>query len=921
MAVLIQPSFAKGEISPSLYGRVDTAMYQVGLRTALNGVVHASGGISNRGGLGFVAPVLDHTRVPLLVEFQFRTTDTYLLEFGNLYMRVLRNDENVLDAAVTITDITNAEPAVVTAAAHGFVEGAEVYVVDVEGMPQVNGRRFKARNVTTNTLELFWQIDENLEVDSTDYGVYDSGGTVASVYGIATPYTQAQLEELKFTQDADVITLTHRDHPVRELRRFGHGSWTLTEASFSPALDFPTQVEAVADTTGAEVAIYSVTAISSSGEESLTGRSDLIRTITAISNTLPPVVETSVAHGFVSGDEVEIQNVVGPVELNGRRFTVFDAAGDTFKLLDVDLTAAPAYVSGGNAAQTLYRISDGAVPADNTVTWASVPGAVKYAVYKRSGGLWGLLGETTEPTFHDDNLAPDLNLSPPLFRNPFVGEGNYPGVCTYYEQRRVFASTYRQPDTTWYTRIGQPYNLTVSVPVKSDDAITATLASRKVNEIRAFIPDNDLLVFTSGSEWRVNSGQDAAFEAASMKQKPQSDYGSSHLPPVSVGSTALFIPDNRGSIRSFGYSLQIDKYTGADMSLLADHIFETETIKGWAYARSPDPVIHVVRSDGFALALTYDKDQEVIAWARWKTRGKFERVCTLRSSPAERDEAAYFVVKRTVMGRTVRYIERTRSRRFTDVRDAFFVDSGLTFDNPVAITALTLTNPVIITAPGHGAAEGEYVDLSDIVFQPTYNADGSETTPRGLNDRRFLVLEVDGDLLTLNTDGTNLPAYVEGGSARKPATIIGGLWHLEGARLTALADGNVVRDLLVENGSVTLPRASSRVHLGLPYAAEFETLNIEAPQGTMQAAKKKINNVTVRFKRSRGMFIGLPGGKMEEMKQREFEAMGDPTALLTGDKKIDMPGDWSTNGRVVIRQPYPLPMTILAVLPDLTVGT
>ncbi len=920
MADLIQPSFAKGEISPSLYGRVDTAMYQVALKTAYNAIVHAAGGISNRPGTAFVGPVLDHTRAPYFIPFEFRTEDTYLLELGNLYMRVIRNDGHVLNPAKNIVSITNSDPCVVEVTAHGYVDGEEIFIDGVGGMTELNGRRFIVKNPTTDEFELNWQIDANQALDSTGYGTFTSGGTVASIYTIPTPYTQEQLPELKYVQDADVITLTHRAHQTRTLSRLDHDDWVLALATFEPTIPAPTAVDVVADTTGTETAIYAVTAISDEQEESLTGRSDIVINIIGITGTNPPTVQTAITHNFVAGDEIEVQNITtGPTSLNGRRFTIFDPTTDTFKLLDADITGETAWSAGGTVAQTLYRITDGATPADNTISWAAVAGASKYAIYKRSGGLWGLLGETIELSFKDSNLAPDMSLSPPLARNPFRGENNYPGAVSYYEQRQVFGGSYNSPDTSWYSKIAQPYNMTVSVPAKADDAITAALNSRQVNEIRHFVPGNDLLVFTSGGEWRVNSGPDAAFEAATIRQKPQSEYGSSHLPPIKIGSTVLFIPPTQASVRSFGYSIQIDGYTGADLTLLADHLLESNQIVSWAYSRSPDPIVFSVRSDGVTLALTYEKDQEVVAWTRWKTKGRFERVCALRAAPDERDEVAYFVVKRRIQGRWVRYIERTKPRRLTDIRDSFYVDCGASYDSPIPIENVSATNPIQITATGHGFTNGQQVDVSGIVFDTVRDHTGLETTQRQINDRRFTVVGATAEAFELSGSGSdgsdNLP-YIEGGVLRRPVTVVSGLWHLEGEEVSVLADGNVISGLSVENGSITLPRAASRVHVGLPYTFEIETLNIEAPQGNIQARQKKISEVKVRMKYSRGLFVGTPGGIMDEAPQREAELMGDPTDPFTGDREVVLSPEWTDNGRMIFRQPWPLPVTILAVMPD-----
>jgi len=138
----IQPSFAKGEIGPALYGRVDTAAYQVALRTALNTVIHTHGGISNRPGLQFIAPCKDHTVEPVLIDFQFKDADTYVLEFGNLYIRFIRNDAQILEDEINIIGIDNSvDPAKVhTAIQHGYTTGDHVFIASAAPTTQINGR-------------------------------------------------------------------------------------------------------------------------------------------------------------------------------------------------------------------------------------------------------------------------------------------------------------------------------------------------------------------------------------------------------------------------------------------------------------------------------------------------------------------------------------------------------------------------------------------------------------------------------------------------------------------------------------------------------------------------------------------------------------------------------------------------------------
>lgn len=157
-----------------------------------------------------------------------------------------------------------------------------------------------------------------------------------------------------------------------------------------------------------------------------------------------------------------------------------------------------------------------------------------------------------------------------------------------------------------------------------------------------------------------------------------------------------------------------------------------------------------------------------------------------------------------------------------------------------------------------------------------------------------------------------------------PTDTLTGLDHLEGETLVALADGNVVRDLVVSGGSVTLPREASLVHIGLPYEAEIETLELDL--GTVQGygstlgRKKSVASLTVRVKDSRGMFAGPDRDRLVEWRQRQSEGWGEPIELFTGDVAFDTVSDWSEGAPIVIRQSDPLPMTILGVMPEIVVG-
>jgi hypothetical protein len=224
-------NFTGGELSPRLDGRNDLTKYSSSCKRLENFIVYPHGAAARRSGTTFVAEVASSANKTRLIPFEFSTTQTYMLEFSNLKIRVYKDDGSVLEGDKTITGITQANPAVVTASSHGYENGDEVVITAVAGMTEVNGKRFLVADKTTNTFEL--QDKDGVDINSTGFTAYSSGGVSNKVFEITTPYTTAQLFDLKFAQSADVMYITHPSHEVEKLSRTGHTSWTLTDVDFT----------------------------------------------------------------------------------------------------------------------------------------------------------------------------------------------------------------------------------------------------------------------------------------------------------------------------------------------------------------------------------------------------------------------------------------------------------------------------------------------------------------------------------------------------------------------------------------------------------------------------------------------------------------------------------------------------------------
>src|SRR3990167_1496899 len=227
-AAPIQSSFFYGELSTLVAGRVEVDEYKQGLESCLGFIPLAQGGVTAAPGTYFAAKVKDSAAKTMLVRFEFSTTQAYILEFGNLYVRFYRDDAQITQTAQAITAVTQANPAVVTyTGSDTYANGDLVRVNAVVGMTQLNTREFTVANVNTgaNTFELSG-------VDSTAYTAYASGGTVSEIVELTTAYTTAQLFELQFTQSADNLYIAHPSHKTRKITRTSHTAWTISDITF-----------------------------------------------------------------------------------------------------------------------------------------------------------------------------------------------------------------------------------------------------------------------------------------------------------------------------------------------------------------------------------------------------------------------------------------------------------------------------------------------------------------------------------------------------------------------------------------------------------------------------------------------------------------------------------------------------------------
>lgn len=924
-----QPTFAGGEISPTLYARTDNALYEKSLRTLRNMITMRQGGVTGRPGTMYVGTTLNGGNPVRLIPFIFNETglgQSYVLEFGNLYVAFYQNG--------------------------GVIETSP-------GVP----------------------------------------------YIVATSYVQADLQDLKFAQSADVITIVHPSYPVYEFRRTSSTNWNfllLTNTVFAPGVLNPIAFSIVG-TIGADIMSYCVTAINASGEESST------------------LVEPYTGTVFQSNTLVAA-SIANPIFLNWNPSTNAVAYRVYF---------SRAVVVAGVVIPLNQWGFIGSVNGNTTIT----PGIIQ---------------------FKDTGIIPDYNQSPPS-RGPdfYAGPGSYPSAVGYIQQRRAFAATNNNPIGFWLSRSGSPYNFFVSRPVVDSDPILASLSSEEVNKVEHLFELKFGLMLTAGTEIFIQGDGQGVITPFSINASTQSQYGSSPIRPLKVGDVLLFTQALGSFIRDFSFDFAIDGYRGNDITVFASHLFEGYQIVDWGYQKVPDSLIWVVRSDGVLLCCTYIREQQVLAWSHHDfTNGTVENVCCI---PENGEYAVYLSIKRVINGSTVRYIERMSSRIWSDPINASYLDCFAKYNGVNATTngiTLSVLSMLIVTGvndtiqftdggvqyaaiiPGGGylpanlaiavttamnaksnrvysatIAGGIFFQITNdgtpftLEFSSTStNFNRSIGTTLGFLEQNYVVtagtvstypnpfsiwsensiayqqtilLTSDTAFFTIDMIGDEIDISVQGSDTSQgyqlrviiqeyasstlvygtPSGIVpeglrgvltttwaravktvSGLNFLIGQEVSVWADRFVVGSPLnyhisavytvSDTGTLTLDKPYATIYVGLPIVQDVQTLDRETAAGeSILASRKRSSKLDIYVQNTRTLFVGTenpdtnlqntddePLFQMFELIRGTNQVTYDqPPELVTDQDYVFPETRWNKNGRLFIRNVDPTPLTILAI--------
>jgi hypothetical protein len=518
--------------------------------------------------------------------------------------------------------------------------------------------------------------------------------------------------------------------------------------------------------------------------------------------------------------------------------------------------------------------------------------------------------------------------------------GTYPGVVSYFQQRRVYAATANAPDTYFMSKPGAYLNFDSSLPVTDTDAITGTPWAQQVNGVQFMIQmPAGLVVMTGLGTWVVNGAGGSTINpqpvTPSSDQALQQGFNGCNdiCPPFVENYDIIFVQAKGSIVRDVFTGSYFNIFVGNDLTELSGQLFTGYTLSQVAWTEEPYKIAWYVRNDGVLLSLTYLKEQEVYGWARHDTFGQFVSVCSVIEPPVD---ALYAVVARPRSpggANTAYFVERMNDRIWNSVEDAWCVDCGLSLPQPTPTANIASS-----TASGATVFFVDSPIFSSGSVGHVIRVGGGIATITGFinSEQVSAIWNLPPAQTLIDATGQFMIVQAEGSwTMTQPVTTVSGLRHLVGLTVTGLADGVVIPPQTVAaDGTITLPFAASSVVIGLGFQAQVQSVYLDTgAQPTVQGRRKSVTAVTTRVDGSLGFKVGsneVDGSTVSppilapiwtnlqpaQVLSSTYTSPGGATVtkLFTGDLRDNLVANWTKPGQVAAQQDQPLPMSLTAFI-------
>jgi hypothetical protein len=863
-------NFAAGETSPRSRGRFDAPWYNSAARKLLNFIPEIPGPARFRSAFKHAA-VTRGGGVARLIPFQVNNSRAFMLEFTDGKMRVYKNEALLTKSRTTVTAATRANPCVITVADTSLLaNGDEVIITGLVGMDQLNGRQVKLAGSSGSTFQLVDPVTGS-SIDSTAFNAYVSGGTLAEVYEIDSPYLAADLDDLQWAQNNTNLYITHPRYKPRKVTVDSGDNFTL--ATFTRTTDpFASRFS--------------------------------VLNITGISHGTAAVIHFAAGSTFDGSTLYDMAAVLGATQINGHSYylehPIFALGGgggsDVTAYLKnadgtyVDSSAWGAWTSGGTATPQ----------SENPI-----------GVAFHESRLW-YLGTSQRPNSIFGSRAPDDSGNPRY--DDFTGGTTDEDACFFALAPVSGAVDYIAwgRATAKYLFIGTfggPFRVSGS---GLDEPITP--ASINVRQFDTFGCEE---VMPAGGGSRVFFIQRGGTTLRTARYNADlQDYdtydlclNAEHIPNASRLRRVLFQagrPDIVWVIREDGI-------------LAGVTVHNTENVTGWHRQQAGGVDAKII--DGACLQRT-DKDDQLWAIVSRTIGGRTVHTAEfLADDPFFPDFEDYYGLG-DIQAEDQTLFEGALYRR---QEEYIHVDGACTYNGSDrgATAAATLT-PAAVTGLGvHFVASAAVFQASD-VGNELWKKPARDT---GLGQGRATITQYVSatEVIADITVAFDAATAVAAGEWHIATETIYGLWMYEGERMAVVTDGAVYSDgqtaeyptVTVTGGAITLADPAAVVHVGFPYKGFIQTQNLEmgGRTGPAQDKPRNISDLYIRFLNSLGAEYGTDPYELEAVSD-EPGAADRPAPVFSGIKRCPYPRDkWSGDDsgfekHVFIQQNLPLPCVV-----------
>lgn len=926
----IQPSFASGEFSPRVYGRVDNERYKTGLAKAENFLPTVQGPIIRRPGMKYVGnDVKDPSKPPAFIPFQFSQTQNYVLEFGDKYVRFYTNNTQiVLNTSVVYRQVYST----------------------------AFGSSFPTYAARTST---------DLKVDETLNPAVVTVQTNSGILEIPTPYSYLDAPNIKWAQKEDTLFLFNTSYPTYKLIRNGNLYWDLQRVQTQDGPYLPLNSYGQTGDSGRFSIVMGPVTLASDGSTFPIrynfATAGPVHTVSTVANNgaggIRITTSSAIGHIFSNGDRVVVRSVGGVVEANNGTSTIASMSwpitrisATTFDLIGATINSGSVYTSGGTVCPALFQPllsgtgfadtgrSVGLFGANAHRAWGKITDVLDMARVKIAISEMDSPASLANESFFTGSTAAIWQMEPYNFKHGF------PSAGCFHQDRLALAGAPAFPQridlsqTADYSRFA-PSNS--SLIVTDNCAISFSLASEQLNRLLWLKPDTQgLLAGSVSSEWVIApNNQATALTPTNVNARQTSFFGSHDADAVQTGNATLYIQKGQRRLRELNYFYQVDTYRSTDIAELSEHLMLPGLTK-LANQRESLPIVWATTSEGKLRSMTYSRDDASlkVGWAPHTLGGQSDSSGTapvvkamsvIPSSDGTYDQL-WCAVQRFVNGTSVCSVEYM-SKVFDDnilQEDAICLDMAGTYDNPVTVTSISQAGSAIVTASNHGIVDGDLVLFKKVIGLNSSFVDTMGVTFNSnlVNGRIFRAGSTSTNAFFLQdvvngssyVDSRSYTPYFSGGEARKLVQTITGLTWLKNETVSVWADGKAHSNVTVNSGGFfTLDYKAAVVHVGYGYSSDGKTLRPEAgsADGTSIGKLRRPYRAAFMVHRSGELQIGPSFSKLTPIPYETFVPPQADVAvpLYSGLARESLESEHDFEGQVCFRMTGPAPGMIQTV--------